>query len=228
MLNYTLSTTKAKFKNKSCKIVKFLHWSFANAIGSMFCMYDLINPWITSVVMFEFLSKCLIPVPLWAHILVPCQQPCVHVSLQGQCAQPRLAVLPWEPQLNRALGNSSAEALSSLCSCDSSCCCLCSGLKLLAAGGRVSVPLPPMQTEMLFLWAGYSLCLNAPDSRLLFKALLCVLPPLLQSGCSQGWCPGTPEALKAAPSPLVLPDLVALTASTGTCHCTGAKVLVCI
>lgn len=60
MLNYTLSTTKAKFKNKSCKIVKFLHWSFANAIGSMFCMYDLINPWITSVVMFEFLSLCLL------------------------------------------------------------------------------------------------------------------------------------------------------------------------
>ena len=24
----------------------FLHWSFANAISSMFCMYDLINPWI--------------------------------------------------------------------------------------------------------------------------------------------------------------------------------------
>ena len=23
----------------------FLHWSFANAISSMFCMYDLINPW---------------------------------------------------------------------------------------------------------------------------------------------------------------------------------------
>lgn len=220
MLNYTLSTTKAKFKNKSCKIVKFLHWSFANAIGSMFCMYDLINPWITSVVMFEFLSKCLILVPLWAHILVPCQQPCVPVSPQGQCANPRLAVVLWEPKLNTALGNSSAEALPSQCSCYSSC----SGLKLLTAGGRFSVPFP----SVLFLWTSYSLCLNAPDSRLLLKALLCVLVPLLQSSCTPGWCPGTLQSPRAAQSLLVLPDLVALTASTGTCHCTGANVLLCI
>lgn len=54
VLIYTLSTTKAKLK--SCKIVKFLHWSFANAISSMFCMYDLINPWITCGSV-EFLGK---------------------------------------------------------------------------------------------------------------------------------------------------------------------------
>lgn len=33
----------------------FLHWSFANAISSMFCMYDLINPWIIWSVILEFL-----------------------------------------------------------------------------------------------------------------------------------------------------------------------------
>lgn len=33
----------------------FLHWSFANAISSMFCMYDLINPWIIWLVILEFL-----------------------------------------------------------------------------------------------------------------------------------------------------------------------------
>lgn len=153
MLNYTFSTTKAKFQNKSCKIVKFLHWSFANAIGSMFCMYDLINPWITSVVMFEFLSQCLILVPLWAHPLVPCQQPWVHVAPQGQLAKPRLAVVPGEPKWNTALGSSSAEALPSQCNCYSSCCCLCSGLKLLAVGAG-SLFHSTLCKQMLFLWTG--------------------------------------------------------------------------
>lgn len=44
----------------------FLHWSFANAISSMFCMYDLINPWITQLVILEFLrgswtASCFCP-----------------------------------------------------------------------------------------------------------------------------------------------------------------------
>lgn len=225
MLNYTFSTTKAKFKNKSCKIVKFLHWSFANAFGSMFCMYDLINPWITSVVMFEFLSECPFLCQSEHTLLFPASSP-VCTWLLGDSAQPRLPVVLWVPKLNTALGSSSAEALPFRCSCYSSC--LCSGLKLLAVGGRFSDPLHSLQTETLFLWTGHSLCLNAPDSRLLFKALLCVLPPLLRSGCTQGWCPGTPQAPKAAPFLLVLLDLTVLTASTGTCHCTGATVLFCI
>lgn len=138
------------------------------------------------------------------------------------CAKPRLAVIPWEPKLNTALGNSSAEALCSQCSCYSSCCCLCSALKLLAVGGRFSVPLPSMQTEILFLWTGHSLCLNGPDFRLLFKALLCVAspPPEWLHPRLGPWNPTGPKS-STVPSA----DLTALTASTGTCHCTGAKVL---
>lgn len=168
MLTYTLSTTKAKFKNKSCKIVKFLHWSFANAIGSMFCMYDLINPWIISVVMFEFLSKCLIPVPLWAH----------SCSMSAAlCAKPRLAVIPWEPKLNTALGNSSAEALPSQCSCYRSCCCLCSAFKAAGSGGQVLCsttlyanrnPLPLNRSQFVLKWPRFQAFIESPA--------LCCLP----------------------------------------------------
>lgn len=226
MLTYTLSTTKAKFKNKSCKIVTFLHWSFANAIGSMFCMYELINPWIISVVMFEFLSQRLIPVPLWAHIPVLCQQPRVPVSAQGQCAEPRLAGPPWEPKLNPAFGSSSAEASPSQGSCHSSCCCSGSAPELLAVGAG-SLFHCPLCRHKSFCSEPVTVCAcMAQIPGFYWKPCsVCLSPPLLQSGCTQGWGPGTPQAPKAARSLLVLPDLTALTASTATWHCTGAKVL---
>lgn len=143
------------------------------------------------MVLFEFLSECLILVPLRAHTHFHARSPARVSLLRGSVQSPGWQWCSENPNSTQPLA---AEAFPSQCSCYSSCCCSCSGLKLLAVGAGSLFH--SLKTEMLFLGTGHSLCFDVPDSRLLFKALLCVLPPLLPSACTQGWCPATPQAPK--------------------------------